>query len=207
MIINNTVINKQLTKAIFYNNFKKYLQQDESSNLFMLKSPVMIEGLEFWADFNFQNNILESLKLSIYQSNGPISYSNMFEYKLKDIKEIQDRWLEKQYGSFSEKSTYSTKFNTSFAEIISYIDTKSGETSIIFLLLKFRVYNFAGVKFQYENDFLEIYLFLNGEEGLLLSKPNSSYSEISDWDSYLKEIMTKIESYIPEKYLKAKGWR
>ena len=73
--------------------------------------------------------------------------------------------------------------------------------------LKFRVYNFAGVKFQYENDFLEIYLFLNGEEGLLLSKPNSSYSEISDWDSYLKEIMTKIESYIPEKYLKSKGWR
>lgn len=99
----------------------------------MLKSPVMIEGLEFWADFNFQNNILESLKLSIYQSNGPISYSNMFEYQLKDIKEIQDRWLEKQYGSFYEKSTYSTKFNTSFAEIISYIDTKSGETSIIFL--------------------------------------------------------------------------
>ena len=133
MIINNTVINKQLTKEIFYNNFKGYLQQDENSNSFMLKSPVTIEGLEFWADFNFQNNILESLKLSIYQSNEPISYSNMFEYKLKDIKEIQDKWLEKQYGSFYEKSTYSTKFNTSFAEIISYIDTKSGESSIIFL--------------------------------------------------------------------------
>ena len=73
--------------------------------------------------------------------------------------------------------------------------------------LDFLVYNFAGIKFQYENDFLEIYLFLNGEEGLLLSKPNSRYSEISDWDSYLKEIMTKIESYIPEKYLKSKGWR
>ena len=73
--------------------------------------------------------------------------------------------------------------------------------------LDFLVYNFAGVKFQYENDFFEIYLFLNGEEGLLLSKPNSRYSEISDWDAYLKEIMTKIESYIPEKYLKAKGWR
>ena len=136
MIINNTVINKQLTKAIFYNNFKKYLQQDESSNLFMLKSPVKIEGLEFWADFNFKNNILESLKLCIYQSNAPINYSNMFEYKLQDIKGIQDKWLEKQYGRFSEKSTYSSKFNTSFAEIISYIDTKSGETSILFLFSK-----------------------------------------------------------------------
>ena len=73
--------------------------------------------------------------------------------------------------------------------------------------LNFRVYNFAGVKFQYENDFFEIYLFLNGEEGLLLSKPNSRYSEVSNWDAYLKEIMVKIESYTPEKYLKAKGWR
>ena len=68
MIINNTVINKHLTKARFYKNFNGYLQQDESSNLFMLKSPIMIEGLEFWADFNFKNNILESLKLSMYQS-------------------------------------------------------------------------------------------------------------------------------------------
>lgn len=133
MIINNTVINKHLTKALFYKNFSGYLQQDESSNLFMLKSPIMIEGLEFWADFNFKNNILESLELSIYQSNDPINYSNMFEYKLKDIKEIQDRWLEKQYGRFSEKTIYSTRFNTSFAEIISYIDTKSGETRILFL--------------------------------------------------------------------------
>ncbi|RXX22791.1 hypothetical protein DF217_02145 [Streptococcus oralis] len=72
--------------------------------------------------------------------------------------------------------------------------------------LKFRIYNFAGVKFQYENDFFEIYVFFNGDEGLLLSKENSRYSEISDWDSYLKEIMTKILSYIPKKYLKAKGW-
>jgi len=51
------------------------------------------------------------------------------------------------------------------------------------------------------------YVFFNSDEGLLLSKENSRYSEISDWDSYLKEIMTKIESHIPEKYLKAKGWR
>ena len=66
MIINNTVINKHLTKELFYNNFKNYLQQEESSNIFMLKSPVKIEELEFWADFNFKNNILESLKLCIY---------------------------------------------------------------------------------------------------------------------------------------------
>ena len=72
--------------------------------------------------------------------------------------------------------------------------------------LKFRVYNFAGVKFQYENDFFEIYVFFKGDEGLLLSKENSRYSEISDWDSYLKEIMAEIELRIPDEFLKAKGW-
>ena len=73
--------------------------------------------------------------------------------------------------------------------------------------LKFRVYNFAGVKFIYENDLFEIHLLLNLNKEKVISKPNSHYSEISDWDSYLKEIILEIESYIPEKFLKAKGWR
>ena len=53
--------------------------------------------------------------------------------------------------------------------------------------------------------FFEGNLNLNKEK--VISKPNSHYSEISDWDSYLKEIILEIESYIPEKYLKAKGWK
>ena len=73
--------------------------------------------------------------------------------------------------------------------------------------LDFLVYDFAGVKFIYENDLFEIHLLLNLNKEKVISKPNSHYSEISDWDSYLKEIMLDIESYIPEKYLKAKGWR
>ena len=73
--------------------------------------------------------------------------------------------------------------------------------------LDFLIYNFAGVRFIYENDLFEIHLLLNLNKEKVISKPNSHYSEISDWDSYLKEIMLKIESYIPEKFLKAKGWR
>ena len=73
--------------------------------------------------------------------------------------------------------------------------------------LDFLVYDFAGVKFIYENDLFEIHLLLNLNKEKVISKPNSHYSEISDWDSYLKEIMLDIESYIPEKFLKAKGWR
>ena len=73
--------------------------------------------------------------------------------------------------------------------------------------IDYLVYNFAGVRFIYENDLFEIHLLLNLNKEKVISKPNSHYSEISDWDSYLKEIILEIESYIPEKYLKAKGWR
>lgn len=73
--------------------------------------------------------------------------------------------------------------------------------------LDFLVYDFAGVRFIYENDLFEIHLLLNLNKEKVISKPNSHYSEISDWDSYLKEIILEIESYIPEKFLKAKGWR
>ena len=73
--------------------------------------------------------------------------------------------------------------------------------------LDFLIYNFAGVRFIYENDLFEIHLLLNLNKEKVISKPNSHYSEISDWDSYLKEIILEIESYIPEKFLKAKGWR
>ena len=73
--------------------------------------------------------------------------------------------------------------------------------------LKFLIYDFAGVRFLYENDLCEIHLLLNLNKEKVISKPNSHYSEISDWDSYLTEIILEIESYIPEKFLKAKGWR
>lgn len=73
--------------------------------------------------------------------------------------------------------------------------------------LKFLIYDFAGVRFLYENDLFEIHLLLNLNKEKVISKPNSHYSEISDWDSYLTEIILEIESYIPEKFLKAKGWR
>ena len=42
--------------------------------------------------------------------------------------------------------------------------------------------------------------------GISLYKKRCGYSDITDWDSYLKEIMTEIELRIPDEYLKAKRW-
>ena len=99
--------------------------------------------------------------------------------------------------------------------IRSYFGKRMDDSSIYDIVEKnnycafkidFIAYDYAGVRLIYENDVIEFQLFLNDEQGKVISKPNSHYSEISDWDNYLKEIMIKIESHIPEKYLKAKGW-
>ena len=75
------------------------------------------------------------------------------------------------------------------------------------LRLIFRAYDYYWVQFNYENDLCGFSIVLNNEFGASLESGTRWYMATSDWDSYLKEIMAKIESYIPEKYLKAKGWR
>ena len=42
--------------------------------------------------------------------------------------------------------------------------------------------------------------------GISLPKEKYDFGSITDWDSYLKEIMAEIELRIPDEFLKAKGW-
>ena len=71
--------------------------------------------------------------------------------------------------------------------------------------LNFAAYNYFWIEFDYENDWCEFFIVLN--EACKQSICNrTKFSEITDWDAYLTEIMKEIELRIPEKYLKAKGW-
>lgn len=71
--------------------------------------------------------------------------------------------------------------------------------------LNFAAYNYFWIEFEYENDWCEFFIVLN--EACKQSLCNrTKFSEITDWDAYLTEIMKEIELRIPEKYLKAKGW-
>jgi len=73
--------------------------------------------------------------------------------------------------------------------------------------IDFEAYDFFAIEFDYENDMCEFFIVLTKEVKVLITKEPAVYSQITDWDSYLKEIMTEIELRIPDKFLKAKGWR
>ena len=83
-----------------------------------------------------------------------------------------------------------------------YVDETSHQT----FKLDFEAYDYFAIEFDYENDLCEFFIVLTKEVKLSLTKEPAVYSQITDWDAYLTEIMKEIELRIPEKYLKAKGW-
>ena len=72
--------------------------------------------------------------------------------------------------------------------------------------IDFKAYDYFTIEFDYENDLCEFFIVLTKEVKLSLTKEPAVYSQITDWDSYLKGIMDEIELRIPDKFLKAKGW-
>ena len=72
--------------------------------------------------------------------------------------------------------------------------------------LDFKAYDYFTIEFDYENDLCEFFIVLTKEAKISLTKEPAIYSQISDWDSYLRGVMDEIEIRIPDKFLKAKGW-
>ncbi|HFR3425704.1 TPA: hypothetical protein ACHU7U_000916 [Streptococcus suis] len=72
--------------------------------------------------------------------------------------------------------------------------------------LKFMAYDYFGIQFSYELGLMGFSIVLNDQFGVSLSKHKYAYSEVEDWERYLREIMVEIELRIPDKFLKAKGW-
>ena len=83
-----------------------------------------------------------------------------------------------------------------------YVDETSHQT----FKLDFEAYDYFAIEFDYENDLCEFFIVLSKEVKLSLTKEPAVYSQITDWDSYLKGIKDELELRIPDKFLKAKGW-
>lgn len=86
------------------------------------------------------------------------------------------------------------------------IDDINDEPSQQTFKLEFKAYDFFAIEFDYENDLCEFFIVFTKKAKISLTKEPAVYSQISDWDSYLKGIMAEIELRIPDKFLKSKGW-
>jgi len=86
------------------------------------------------------------------------------------------------------------------------IDDINDEPSQQTFKLEFKAYDFFAIEFDYENDLCEFFIVFTKEAKISLTKEPAVYSQISDWDEYLKGIKDEIELRIPDKFLQAKGW-
>ena len=99
--------------------------------------------------------------------------------------------------------------------IRTYFDHKMDSSSIYDVIeepnhrafkIDFKAYDYFTIEFDYENDLCEFFIVLTKEAKISLTKEPAIYSQISDWDGYLRGVMDEIELRIPDKFLKAKGW-
>jgi len=73
--------------------------------------------------------------------------------------------------------------------------------------LNFAAYDYFWIQFNYENGFCGFSIVLNDQFGVSLTDEKYGfYSNITDWDTYLQDIMAKIELRIPDKFLAARSW-
>ena len=72
--------------------------------------------------------------------------------------------------------------------------------------LDFKAYDYFAIEVHYENDLFEFFIIFTKKAKISVTKEPAVYSQISDWDKYLKGVMEEIELRIPDKFLKAKGW-
>lgn len=115
----------------------------------------------------------------------------MFENEMDILSDgfcdILDRVFAKRIGTFC---------------IYDIVDEHNNQT----FKLDFEAYDYFAIEFDYENDLCEFFIVLTKEVKVSLTKEPAVFSQIKDWDSYLKEIMAEIELRIPDKFLKSKGW-
>ena len=64
--------------------------------------------------------------------------------------------------------------------------------------IDFRAYDYFTIEFDYENDLCEFFIVLTKEVKLSLTKEPAVYSQITDWDEYLKGIKDELELRIPD---------
>ena len=103
-----------------------------------------------------------------------------------------------------------------FCNILDRVFTKRIETWCMYDIvdepshqtfkIEFKAYDYFAIEFHYENDMCEFFIVLTKEVKISITKEPAVYSQITDWDSYVKGIMAEIELRIPDKFLKAKGW-
>lgn len=72
--------------------------------------------------------------------------------------------------------------------------------------IDFKAYDYFAIEVHYENDLFEFFIIFTKKAKISLTKEPAVYSQITDWDSYLKGIKDELELRIPDKFLKAKGW-
>ena len=96
LYVNNVIIDKQINKNSFINQFKDYLMPyDDNDDVFIFNDKNDIYDMEFWIVVGFTKEYVKYIELENADKKFSNSYFNWSTYKVKLKKESHDNWLKK----------------------------------------------------------------------------------------------------------------
>jgi len=128
--------NNEIFNGMKSNNFKNIFSSEVNSyangeiERYNFKNPQIIEGLALWVRIVFKKKSISSIELKNADPKLKNSYENWSDDNVELKRKSHDEWLINQLGQPEERKPAGIEYNYTWGNIISYYDTKGGDTGI-----------------------------------------------------------------------------
>ena len=115
-------------KNIFSSEVNSYANREIEGYNF--KNPKIIDGLALWVRIVFKKKSISSIELKNADPKLKNPYENWSDDKVELKRKSHDEWLINQLGQPEERKPAGIEYNYTWGNVISYYDSKGGDTGI-----------------------------------------------------------------------------
>jgi len=115
-------------KNIFSSEVNSYANREIEGYNF--KNPQIIDGLALWVRIVFKKKSISSIELKNADPKLKNPYENWSDDKVELKRKSHDEWLINQLGQPEERKPAGIEYNYTWGNVISYYDSKGGDTGI-----------------------------------------------------------------------------
>ena len=115
-------------KNIFSSEVNSYANREIEGYNF--KNPQIIDGLALWVRIVFKKKSISSIESKNADPKLKNPYENWSDDKVELKRKSHDEWLINQLGQPEERKPAGIEYNYTWGNVISYYDSKGGDTGI-----------------------------------------------------------------------------
>lgn len=132
ILVNNNEIFYGMKSDNFKNIFSSEINSYANREIerYNFKNPQIIEGLALWVRIVFKKKSISSIELKNADPKLKNPYENWSDDKVVLKRKSHDEWLINQLSQPEERKPAGIEYNYTWGNVISYYDSKGGDTGI-----------------------------------------------------------------------------